>query len=113
MDSVGDANLTAVLLHDPGANRQAEPGGIATPAKARLEDMFNVVRANAAAGVREFDDHLVLTPCGTKFGPQRNRDAAAGRRVPNRIRNQVESYLLKRALIAHNRILTVINETIQ
>jgi hypothetical protein len=55
MDLVGDANLTAVLLHDPGANCQAQPGGIATPTKARLEDMFNVVRADAASGVGEFD----------------------------------------------------------
>jgi hypothetical protein len=69
MDSVGDANLTAVLLHDPGANRQAEPGGIATPAKARLEDMLNVVSPDATASVGEFDDHAVLTPCGTRFGP--------------------------------------------
>jgi len=112
MDSVGDANLTAVLLHDPGANRQAEPGGIATPAKARLEDMFHVVRPDAASSVAEFDDHVVLAPCGTEFGPQRKRDAAASRRVTNRIRNQIESYLLERALIAHYWILTVINETI-
>ena len=67
MNSVGDANLTAVLLHDAGANRQAQPGGIATPAKARLEDMVNVVRADAATSVGEFDDYVVLAPCGTKF----------------------------------------------
>ena len=58
MSPVGDANLTAVLLHDPGANRQAQPGGIATAAKARLEDVFNLVRPDAAASVGEFDDHV-------------------------------------------------------
>ena len=60
MDLVGDANLTAVLLHDPGANRQAQPGGIATPAKARLEDVFNLVSPDAAARVGEFDDRLLV-----------------------------------------------------
>ena len=62
MDPVGDANLAAVLLHDPGANRQAQPGGIATPAKARLEDMFNLVRPDAAASVGELDDHVIAAP---------------------------------------------------
>ena len=113
MDSIGDANLTAVLLHDPGANREAQPGGIATAAKARLEDMFHVVRPDAASRVAEFDDHVVLAPCGTRFGPQRNRDAAASRRMTNRVRNQIESYLLERALIAHHWILAMFNETIQ
>ncbi len=62
MGSVEDTNLTAVLLDDPGANRQAQPGGIARPTKAGLEDMFKMVRPDAAAGVGEFDAHLVLTP---------------------------------------------------
>jgi hypothetical protein len=109
MDSVGNANLTAVLLHDPGANREAQPGSIATTAKARLEDMFYVVKPDAASSVGKFDDHVVLTPRGTRFGAQRNRDAAASRRVTNRIRNQVEHYLLERALIAHYRMLPLIH----
>jgi hypothetical protein len=112
MDSVGDANLTSVLPHDPGANRQAKPAGIATAAKARLEDVFDVVRPDAAASVREFDDHEVLARSGAKFGAQRNRDAAASRRVTNRIRNQIESYLLERSLIAHDWILAGITQTI-
>ena len=87
-------------------------GGIATPAKARLEDMFHVVRPDATSSVAEFDDHVVLAPCGTEFGPQRNRDAAASRRVTNRIRNQIESYLLERSLIAHDWILAGITQTI-
>src|ERR1700691_3507248 len=113
MHAVGDANLTAVLLHDPGANRQAQPGSIATTAKARLENMINVVRPDATASVREFDDRVVLTPFGTRFGAQRNRDVAASRRVTNLIRNQIKSSLLERALIAHYQILAVIIQTTQ
>ena len=75
MDSVGDANLTAVLLHDPGANRQAQPGGIATSAKAWLEDMFHVVRPDAAASVGEFDDHVRCSPLA----------------VPSSVRNETET----------------------
>src|ERR1700735_2318659 len=102
MGPVRDANLAAMLLHNAGANRQAQPGGIATAAEARLEDMFNLVSPDAAAGVGEFDNHVTLTPSGTMFGPQRDRDAAAGGRVTNGIRNQIENYLLERALIAHD-----------
>ena len=113
MDPVGGANLAAMLLHDAGANRQAQPGSIATAAKTRLEDMFNLVRPDAAAGVGEFDNHEILAPCGTMFGPQRNRNAAASGRVTNGIRNQIENYLLERALIAHDWILAVINQPFQ
>jgi hypothetical protein len=109
MDPVGYANVAAMLLHDPGANRQAQPGSIATAAEARFEDVFNLVRPDAAASVGEFDDHMILTLRGTMFGPQRNSDSAAGRRVTNGIRNQIEYYLLQRALIAHYGIFTVIN----
>jgi hypothetical protein len=67
-----------MLLHDAGANRQAQPGGIATAAKSWLEDMFYLVEPDAAASVREFDDYVTRKRRGGGFAAQSNRDPPAG-----------------------------------
>jgi hypothetical protein len=85
MEPVGHANLAAMLLHDPGANRQAQPGGIAAAAEARFEDMFHLVQPDAAASVGEFDDYVIVTRTGTMFGSQRDSDSATRWRVTNGI----------------------------
>ena len=114
MNSAGDANVAVVLLHDPGANRQAEPAGITTTAKAGLEDMFQMVGPDAAAGVGEFDDRSLamlaacFNLCSTAFVPLRNSNASACRGMPNGVRNQIENNLLQRAFIAHHSIAVVI-----
>ena len=113
MDPVGDANLTAMLLHDPGANRQAQPRGIATAAKAGLEDVLYLVGPDAAASVGEFDDHVTRNRCGTGFAAQRNGNLTTRRGVTNGVRDEIENYLLERALIAQYLILAVINQPFQ
>ena len=101
MSPVGDADLTAMLLHDAGANRQAQSRGIATAAKAWFEDVFHLVGPDAAASVGEFDDHVTRNLCGSGFAAQRNGDFTTRRGVTNGVRDEIENYLLERALIAH------------
>ena len=69
------------------------------PLKPRLEDAFDLVRPNAASSVGEFGNDCALLICSSRhrFNPKRNRDIAAGRRMTNGIRNQIENNLLERA----------------
>src|ERR1700733_2147198 len=101
MSSVGYANLPAMLLHDAGANRQAQPRGIAAAAESRLEDMFYLVGPDAAARVGEFNNHVTRNLGGSGFAAQRNGNPSTGSGVTYGIRDEIEHYLLERAFIAH------------
>ena len=113
MSPVGDANLTAMLLHDAATNLQTQPRGIATAAEAWFEDVFYLVSPDAAASVGEFDDHVTCNLCGSGFAAQRNGNLATRRGVTNGVRDEIENYLLERALVAHYPILALIGEPFQ
>src|SRR5713226_9997851 len=113
MNPVGDANLTAMLLHDAGANRQAQPRGIATATKSWLEDMFYLVGPDAAASVGEFDDHVTRNRRGSGFAAQSDCNPSTCRGVTNGVRNNIENHLLECALIAHNLRLAQIRKPFQ
>src|SRR5580704_2060711 len=102
-----------MLLHDPGANRQNQPRRIATAAKAWLEDVFYLVGPDAAASVGEFDDHVTHDLGGTGFAAQRYGNPATRWGVTNGVRDEIENYLLERALVAHYPILALIREPFQ
>src|SRR6266542_787148 len=53
-------DLAAMLVDDAVDERESEPGGIVARRRERLEDVGELVGANAVAGVREADlDHAV------------------------------------------------------
>jgi len=108
-----------MLFHDPIANCQPQSGGIAASAEPGLENAVNLVRPNAAPGVRELDDDLfdllfaILVLCGDSFRPKGDSDAPARGRMANGIGNQIQNDLLERALIAHHQRLLSIRNPIQ
>jgi hypothetical protein len=91
MLAVRGRNLSAVLFHDPVANRQSQSSRIAASAEPRLENVVNLVRSYAAPGVRELDDDLfdplfaIRAPCGVSLRPHEDGDAPARGRMANRI----------------------------
>ena len=113
MGLVGNRNVAAMLLHDVRAHRETQPGGISISAKARLEDMVDLVRAYAATGVGEFDGEVSFTLSGPVWTAQSDGDAAAWRGVADSVRNQVVDYLLQRAFVAHDHNVSLIRNPVQ
>jgi hypothetical protein len=80
-----------MLFHNPVANCQPQSGGIAASAEPGFENAVNLVRSNAAPGVRELDDDIfdllfaILALFGDSFRPKGHRDAPARGRMANGI----------------------------
>ena len=91
MQAIRGRNLSAVLFHDPVANRQPQSGSIAASAEPGLENAVNLVRSNAAPGVSELNDDIfdllfaILALCCDSFRPKGDSDAPARGRMANGI----------------------------
>ena len=91
---------TAVQLHEPACQRQAEPGAfllglvIAADLAKLLEHLFLVFRRDADAGVADGNFETALRPRA-----RASRDASAVRRELDGIGQQIDQDLLELALV--------------
>src|SRR6266542_168427 len=80
-------DLAAVLVDDPLDEREPEPGGIVARRRERLEDVGELVGANAVAGIREADLARAVD------GRARNPQLASRRHGGHRVEAEVPEHL--------------------
>jgi hypothetical protein len=96
-----DADLSAVLIHEPFADRQTQTWRVAVRTETRIEKVLDQIRRNPAAGVGDLDQrtHDSLS----RDSARRDVDPSADGSVANRIANKVEDNLAQPVFVACDR----------